>query len=335
MARSRKIAIRGAGIVGLWQALTLARRSHEVTLCERSPYPFTYACSLYAGAMLAPNCEKESAETVVRDLGLRSIALWRDTYPAATINGTLVVALHRDRNELARFARMTEGHQRLATDELTALEPALGDRFVGVLFYPHEGHLSPEPALHFLLGQAKAAGVDVRLGEGEYPAEADLVIDCRGLAAKSDLPDLRGVRGERIVVKSQEVKLSRPVRMLHPRFPLYVVPWGHGTYMIGATVIESEETGPVTVRSALDLLSAAYALDPAFAEAEIALQGAGARPAFPDNRPRIMVRERYIYVNGLYRHGFLLAPALAELVADYIDTGAATSEVFVADSAQR
>jgi glycine oxidase len=250
------------------------------------------------------------------------------------MNGTLVVALHRDRTELARFARMTEGHQRLATEELTALEPALGDRFVGGLFYPHEGHLSPEPALHFLLGQVKAAGVEVRLGEGEYP-DADLVIDCRGLAAKDRLPTLRGVRGERIVVRSRDVTLTRPVRMLHPRFPLYVVPWGRGTYMIGATVIESEETGPVTVRSALDLLAAAYALEPAFAEAEIVLQGAGARPAFPDNRPRIMVRDRYIYVNGLYRHGFLLAPALAELVADYIDTGAADSEVFLADSAER
>jgi len=101
--------------------------------------------------------------------------------------------------------------------------------------------------------------------------------------------------------------------------------------MIGATVIESEEAGPITLRSALDLLSAAYALDPAFAEAEIVLQGAGARPAFPDNRPRIMVAQRYIYVNGLYRHGFLLAPVMAELVADHIETGATDPEVFVAD----
>jgi glycine oxidase len=335
MATKRKIAIRGAGIVGLWQAFELARRGHAVTLCERSTVPFTFACSLYAGAMLAPNCEKESAEPLVRELGLRSLALWRDTYPGATINGTVVVALHRDRSELARFARMTEGHQHLTTDALTRLEPALADRFVGGLFYPGEGHLSPEPALHFLLKQARAAGAELRLGEGEFPPDSDIVIDCRGLAAKDDLPTLRGVRGERIVVKSRDVSLTHAVRMLHPRFPLYVVPWGHGTYMIGATVIESEETGPVTLRSALDLLSAAYALDPAFAEAEIVLQGAGARPAFPDNRPRIMVRERYIYVNGLYRHGFLLAPALAELVAGFIDTGTACSEVFVADSVER
>ena len=332
MSETRNIAIRGAGVVGLWQALTLARRGHKVTLCERSPVPFAHACSLYAGAMLAPNCEKETAELIVRDLGRRGLALWRATYPGAIANGTLVVVLKRDRAELDRFARMTEGHQRLSPAELAKAEPALVDRFAGALYYADEGHRSPEPALHFLLEQAQAAGAEVRLGEGEFPADADFVIDCRGLAAISDLPNLRGVRGERIVVKSREVALSRPVRLLHPRFPLYVVPWGKGVYMIGATVIESEETGPITLRSALDLLSATFALDPAFAEAEIVLQGAGARPAFPDNRPRIMVGQRYIYVNGLYRHGFLLAPVLAELVADYIETGATDPEVFVADS---
>jgi glycine oxidase len=332
MPKTKSIAIRGAGVVGLWQALTLARRGHRVTLCERSPVPFAHACSLYAGAMLAPNCERETGETMPRDLGLRGIALWRDTYPGAIANGTLVVALHRDRAELDRFARMTEGHQRLSPEELAKAEPALIDRFSGALYYPEEAHLSPEPALHFLLEQAQATGAEFRFGEGEFPADADLVIDCRGLAARDELPNLRGVRGERIVVKSREVNLSRPVRLLHPRFPLYVVPWGDGVYMIGATVIESEESGPISVRSALDLLSTAYALDPAFAEAEIVLQGAGTRPAFPDNRPRIMVGGRYIYVNGLYRNGFLLAPVLADLVAEYIETGATDPEVFVADS---
>jgi glycine oxidase len=329
------IAIRGAGVVGLWQALLLARRGHKVTLCERSPVPFAHGCSLYAGAMLAPNCEKESADDAIHELGLRGLKAWRDIYPGTSANGTLVVALHRDRNELDRFGRMTEGHRRLSASELAVFEPALRDRFAGALYYAEEGHLSPEPALHFLLEQAQQAGAKAKFGEGEYPADADLVIDCRGLAAKDELRNLRGVRGERIVIKSREVTLTRPVRLLHPRFPLYVVPWGHGTYMLGATVIESEETGPVSLRSALDLLSAAYALDPALAEAEIVLQGAGARPAFPDNRPRIIPRGRYIYVNGLFRHGFLLAPVLAEMVADFIETGAADPEVFVADSGER
>jgi glycine oxidase len=332
---ARNIAIRGAGVVGLWQALNLARRGHRVTLIERSPVPFAHGCSLYAGAMLAPNCEKESADAAIRELGLRGLKAWRDTYPGTIANGTLVVAFHRDRNELDRFGRMTEGHRRLSASELAVFEPALRDRFAGGLYYAEEGHLSPEPALHFLLEQAQASGAKAEFGDGEYPADAELVIDCRGLAAKTDLPSLRGVRGERIVVKSREVTLARPIRLLHPRFPLYVVPWGKGVYMIGATVIESEETGPISLRSALELLSAAYALDPAFAEAEIVLQGAGARPAFPDNRPRIIARGRYIYVNGLFRHGFLLAPVLAEMVADFIETGTTNPEVFVADPGER
>jgi glycine oxidase len=329
------IAVRGAGVVGLWQALTLARAGHAVTLYERSSTPFGGACSPFAGAMLAPRCEEESAEPLIRKLGLRGIELWRATYPGTVADGSLVVALPRDRSLLDRFARMTAGFERLGSAELAALEPDLASRFSGALFYADEAHVAPEAALAFLLDQTVEAGVVLRLGEAELPKGADLVIDCRGLAAREDLPTLRGVRGERIVVRSRDVSLERPVRLLHPRFPLYAVPWGDGRYMIGATVIESEEAGPITLRSALELLSAAYALDPAFGEAEILAFGAAARPAFPNNRPRIIARERYIYVNGLYRHGFLLAPVLAELVAAFIATGVQDPEVFVADSSQR
>jgi glycine oxidase len=335
MTKSLAIAVRGAGVVGLWQALMLARRGHAVTLYERSARPFADCCSVYAGAMLAPRCEEESAEPIVRDLGRRGIAHWRDTYSGTVANGSLVVALKRDRAELDRFARMTGGHRRLSAAELEALEPGLAGRAAGALFYAEEAHVAPEAALRFLLDAAIAAGAEIRFGFGGMPDGADLTVDCRGLAARDDLPTLRGVRGERIVVRSRDVRLSRPVRLLHPRFPLYAVPWGDGLYMIGATVIESEETGPITLRSALDLMSAAYALDPAFAEAEILEQGAGARPAFPDNRPRIIARKGYIYVNGLYRHGFLLAPALAELVVDHIETGRTHPEVFLADRPER
>jgi glycine oxidase len=328
-----RIAVRGAGVVGLWQALILARRGHSVALHERSAQPFTEACSVYAGAMLALRCEEDDAAPVVNALGKRGIALWRETYPGTVANGTIAVALGRDRAELDRFARMTDGHRQLSPVELATLEPALGSLFAGALFFPDEAHLAPEPALRFLLDQVQAEGVQLRFGDGKASNDADLVIDCRGLAARDELPTLRGVRGERIVVRSRDVNLTRPVRLLHPRFPLYVVPWGDGLYMIGATVIESEESGTISLRSALELLSAAYALDPAFAEAEIVAQGAGVRPAFPDNRPRIITRKGYIYVNGLYRNGFLLAPALAELVAAYIETGAKDQEVFVEHSA--
>ncbi len=56
-----KITIAGAGITGLWQALMLAHRGHEVQLIEQSQTPFSNAMSQYAGAMLAPYCEREGA----------------------------------------------------------------------------------------------------------------------------------------------------------------------------------------------------------------------------------------------------------------------------------
>lgn len=334
MSAPLSIAVRGAGIVGLWQALTLARRGHRVTLTERSAEKLTDACSPYAGAMLAPRCEEESAEPIVREYGERGLALWKAAYPGIVTKGSLVVAPPRDRALLDRFARMTIGAERLDGDALASLEPDLGTRFSAALYYPGEAHLNPNAALAFLFEEVEKAGVVLQFGADEAP-QADLVIDCRGLAAKDDLPSLRGVRGERVVVRSPEIAIARPVRLLHPRFPLYLVPWGEGVFMLGATVIESEDDGPVTLRSALELLSAAYTLDPAFGEAEILALGAGVRPAFPDNRPRIIASRGYIYVNGLYRHGFLLAPVLAELVADYVETGAIDPEVFVADPAQR
>ena len=331
-----RITVLGAGIVGCWQALTLARRGHQVTLIDRCEEPFRGSASWWAGAMLAPYCESEASEMLVRDLGLRSMEIWRGSYDGYEQKGSLVVAHRRDAGELAHFARLTEAHQTIGADAIAELEPDLADRFPSGLFYPAEAHVDPRAALAFVLDRARAEGAEARFGIDLTPdqaqADADWLIDCRGIAAGSDaLPELRGVKGEMVTVRSGEIDLSRPVRLLHPRFPLYVVPHGEGRYMVGATVIESGERDAISVRSALDLLSAAYALHPAFGEARIEEFGADVRPAFADNIPRIVLRGRHVLVNGLYRHGFLTAPALAEHVADHIGTGATDSEVFVED----
>jgi glycine oxidase len=152
------------------------------------------------------------------------------------------------------------------------------------------------------------------------------VIDCRGLAARNEQSELRGVKGELILIETDEVELSRPVRLIHPRFPLYVIPRENHRFMLGATSIENESSG-VSVRSALELLGAAYAVHPAFGEARILEFGSGLRPAYPDNLPRIAIDNERIAVNGLYRHGFLLAPALAELTLGYIERGTIDNEV--------
>jgi glycine oxidase len=164
---------------------------------------------------------------------------------------------------------------------------------------------------------------------------ADWTIDCRGFAAQDQLRHLRGVRGEMLMLRTQEIHLARPVRLLHPRYPVYIVPRGDGRFMVGATMIESEQGGPMTARSALELLSAACTLHPAFGEAEIIEMGANVRPAFADNLPRLRIEGQTLFVNGLFRHGFLLAPALARRAVETVLGGAYFPEIMDADPRER
>ncbi len=330
MLSKLSIAVVGAGITGLWQAFTHARAGHRVRLVERSSEPFAACASRLAAAMIAPECEAEGAPPIVRDLGRESISLWRDVYPATVVNGTLVVAPPRDSADLTRFAQMTERHKVLAAQCLAKLEPDLAGRFERGLFYPDEAHVVATEALRWLLSQARALGIATEFGHSFQPHGEDVIIDCRGIGARQDLPSLRGVRGERILIQSRELGLSRPVRLLHPRQSIYIVPQGDGRYVIGASLLEREDDIPMTVKSALDLLGSAYALHPAFGEASILDMGAGIRPAFPDNIPRAIIEDggKTIRVNGTYRHGFLLAPALAKAVAGFLSDGRRDSPLF-------
>src|SRR5882724_181904 len=313
------VTIIGAGVAGAWQALLFAQAGHDVTLHEKSDAAMMLSTSHWAGGMLAPWCESEIAEPVISRLGLRSLDLWRQALPDTPFNGSLVMAHARDRNDFERFARLTTGHRRLDAAALAALEPSLEGRFRDALFFPDEGHVEPRRVLPKLHEKIVAAGGTIRFDNEVNADDLDgLVIDCRGFSAREAQQDLRGVKGEMILIETCEVQLVRPVRLIHPR--------ENNRFMLGATSIEAEDTG-VSVRFALELLGAAYAVHPAFAEARIVEFGSGLRPAFPDNLPRIAIDDRKIAVNGLYRHGFLIAPALAELTLSFVARGQIDNEV--------
>jgi len=321
------VFIIGAGISGAWHALLFAQAGHAVTLHERSDASMTESTSHWAGGMLAPWCEAEASEPVISRLGIRSLDLWHRHFPQTPFNGSLVVAHARDRADFERFARLTGNHRRVDALGLGELEPALEGRFREGLFYPDEGHVEPRRVLPQLHAAIAKAGGTIKFNSDVDADDLDgIVIDCRGMAARDTEAELRGVKGEMIVIETGEVELARPVRLIHPRFPLYVIPRGDGRFMLGATSIESEDTG-VSVRSALELLGAAYTVHSAFGEARIIEFGSGLRPAFPDNLPRISIEQERITVNGLYRHGFLLAPALAELTLGYVARGVIDNEV--------
>ncbi|MBO0903866.1 FAD-dependent oxidoreductase [Jiella sonneratiae] len=311
-----EITVIGAGVAGLATAVTLAERGAAVTLHERSQTLGENAASWLAGGMLAPYCEAESADPSIVEPGLAAIGWWAERVPDVVRGGTLVVAPAREGADLDRFRRRTRRGLPLGGAEIAALEPDLAGRFDRGLHFPAEAHLDPRRALAALGERLGTLGGTLRLGS---PVEAetatgDVVVDCRGIGAGD--PGIRSVRGEMLVLRTDEIRLSRPVRLLHPRFPVYVVPRAGGRFMVGATMIESEASGGPTLRAAVELMSAAYALHPAFAEAEVIEMKAGRRPAFPDNLPRVERRGRIVSVNGLYRHGFLLGPDCAARAAD-------------------
>jgi glycine oxidase len=211
--------------------------------------------------------------------------------------------------------------QALTHDALQALEPALLPGLHGWLL-PGEGQVDATRLLPALC--AEAPGVrwhwGTRVNEveshtlhvaGRLPARFDVAVDTRGLGARATLP-LRGVRGELLWLHAPGLDLRRPVRCIHARHRVYLVPRHGDIVIVGATEIDSEDRSPVSVRSTLELLSAAHAIVPQLAEARIVRLDTHLRPATPDQAPLLHCERGLIRINGLFRHGFLLAPALVE-----------------------
>src|SRR6267378_2233612 len=223
--RESPVSVIGAGVAGAWQALLFAQAGYDVTLHERSDAAMTQSTSYFAGGMLSPWCEAETSEPVISRLGIRSLDLWREHFPQTPFNGSLVVAHPRDRSDFERFARLTSGHRRLDARALGELEPSLEGRFREGLFYAGEGHVEPRRVLPELHARFTAAGGTIQFNSEADASELDgIVVDCRGLAARDTQPELRGVKGEMIVVETDEVELSRPVRLIPRRWSCWARP---------------------------------------------------------------------------------------------------------------
>ncbi|RCL03151.1 MAG: glycine oxidase [Candidatus Tokpelaia sp. JSC189] len=310
-----KILVKGMGVGGLTAAYELFTRGADITIATPDN-GFSSSASWYAGGMLAPYCESENTEQVIEDLGIEAMKWWDQALPGlVTHHGTLVVAPARDNAELDRFSSRTKGHKKISVKELADLEPSLAGRFQQGLFYATEAHLDPRHALKAVKNRLKHEGICF-IAPDKDELQYDIIIDATGRARLPFDGELRGVRGEMLLMRTSDINLSRPVRLLHPRIPLYIVPREDNLFMIGATMIESESYGPITARSMMELLNAAYTLHPAFAEAEIVEIGVGIRPAYVDNLPRVKRIDNTISINGFYRHGYLLAPAMAIQAAD-------------------
>jgi glycine oxidase len=340
-----KVAIIGSGLLGRVTALSLLENDDvELTIYEKEGYDGEAAAASTAAGMLAPFAELETAESVIIDHGLKSIKLWPDILEKVGVpeayqqTGSIITAHPQDQAELERFISTlhakvpaAEGIKTLDNKDLVELEPSLDHHPKAFHLYA-EGQVNSnmfiDASTKYLLNHPRVTWYenhpideglsDLKTFNETHGTDFDWVFDTRGLGAKADMPDLRGVRGEVFWLDAPEVDISRPTRLMHPRYKIYIVPRANHRFVIGATEIESEDDSPMSVRSSLELLSAVYTMHPSFAEARIVKCNADLRPTLEDNLPRIEQYEGLTRINGLYRHGYLLAPAVVE---EALDTG--------------
>lgn len=349
-----RVGIAGAGLLGRLLAWQLVKQGCDVTLFDASKlfdqdHVPSLTAAYTAAGMIAPLSEAVATEKLIFEMGQESMVLWpqwltsleADTGEQINYehNGSLVVAHQQDHAELVQFQcdlDRTLGAQvqveQLDQAGVHNLEPDLAEHFHNGLFLSEEAHIDNYHLMDLLLRHCLQLGVQVhdeitvnvdkrRIYSDSEEHHFDLVFDCRGAGAKAQWPQVRGVRGEVLTVQTPDVQLSRPVRLMHPRYQLYVVPKPDNYFVIGATQIESEDRSPMTVQSVLELSSALYTISPAFAEARIIELGVNLRPSLTDNRPRIDTAEGLIKINGLFRHGYLLAPVVIQHLLHWLNGG--------------
>ncbi len=337
------VGIAGAGLAGRTLAWRLARSGCRVSLFDAKRRDDLTSASQTAAAMLSPLAELAVSDDAVFALGQRSMQLWPQWVAQLAEHsgqpvyfrqdGTLVVAHAQDQSSLEHFNRLLHHKlsaaskkqvQTLDAASLGRVEPALAGRFDGGLYLQSEGQLANDQWMAALALELDRLGVQWHESQAvdrlaahamvcaDQTHMVDVAVDARGVGSKAAWPQLRGVRGEVLRVECTGVTLQRPVRLMHPRYQLYVAPRPNDQFVVGATELESEDTGPVTVRSVLELASALHSLHPAFGEARVMRMSAALRPALDDHRPAISLRDGVWHINGLYRHGYLCAPALVD-----------------------
>lgn len=322
-------AIVGGGLLGRLLAWRASKAGARVALYDAASTRGEGSAAWVAAGMITPSAEAVDADPEIVAMGRRSLSLWPQwlaELPEPVFyrnDGTLLLWHRKDAGEAHRFERLLVTRDAQAdlvhvdAARLNQLEPALDSRFQQSLYLPGEAQIDNRALLKTLALALEEAGVRCHwqtFVAGDALPAAGIVVDCRGIGARRDLSQLRGVRGEIVRLDAPDVELRHILRLLHPRFSVYVVPRAEGKLVVGATSVESEDGSPMSVRGALELLTSAYSVLPALAEARILELATQVRPALPDNRPAFFYHlgRRVLRINGLYRHGFLLSPAIVE-----------------------
>jgi glycine oxidase len=334
------------------------------------PRPVAMGATQASAGVLAPFLEARAGSPLF-DLGARSLELYDDfighasSASGVTIpyrrSGTLETAFSEDAlNALRETSNALQGLdiacELLTAEEARHEEPHVASGIAGGLFIPSHGYVAAEELTRALVTAARRHGAqiveggtvrrisqngsDLEVETDRGPLKGDAVVLAAGswsgqidIAGASKRIPVRPVRGQLL-----HLAWSGPLlRRVTWGERCYLVPWGDGTLLVGATVEEVGFDEGTTVAGVAGLLAAAAELAPHVQTAGFIGARAGLRPGTPDDLPVVGPSGQLpnlIYATGHYRNGVLLAPLTARLVADVLLTGRA-DDAFVAVGPQR
>ena len=324
-----RIAVAGAGVVGLAVSLALLERGAVVDLYDPLSRP---SASAVAAGMLAPAFES-ALDPLAGGFPLlaRALALWPalaervEAKGAIARSGGLYVAEGARLDTLLQALRTAGAEAELISHEKArALQPALSDHIAGAVLAPRDARVAAEPMLSAMRTAFVRAGgrvVAQRLqatGEGfapKHPADGVVVAagyESAGLAAAApELAILQPIKGQLLSFPGAAPERGPMVR----GEGIYISPQVGGA-VAGATMehgISDLELDPAALQA---LHQRATSLMPGLGRAR--REGrCGIRAATPDGLPLVgaSARPGVFLATGMRRNGWLLAPLVAEMTA--------------------
>ena len=324
--------VAGAGAVGSVLALRLLDEGAEVVLAD--PAPLGANASGVAAGMLAPAFEAAldplSAShfkllKAARDLWPELVARLAGFGAGLDLSGSLWVGdAASSAAMLARLSGLGAQAEQLDAGQAARMSPGL-QAPAGAVFTPEDWSLEPRQVLAALRQAFEAGGGVVKAEQARALTDgpADLLILATGFAA-DPWRDALPKAGLLTPIKGQLAQLSAGAPRSGPVVRTegaYIVPRGSGP-VAGATMeagASDLEVDPATIAR---LKASAAQLYPRLGTAE-ATGAAGVRWAAPDGLP-LVGRSRRPDVRlalGARRNGWLLAPLIAEVIADDLAGG--------------
>lgn len=344
------VVIVGGGLIGCALAAELAARGRSVTVLERAE-PGTEASGAAAG-MLAPQSEARSRDAFF-ELSLESRDLYagwaRGLAEESGVDvgyrktGLLHCRFESDSAESFAWQRasglsvLARRREDLALEAGGLLSPEVRD----AVFFPDEAAVDPRRLTRAAWLAAVRRGAVVRTGTAVLgfriergicrgvetdsgPVEAEATVDAAGAwaAFEGRLPLPLPVEP----VRGQIVELSlpgQPLETIVASEDVYLVARPDGTVLLGSTAERVGFQKAVTAEAVARLIAAATRLVPSLGQARFVTAWSGLRPGTPDGLPVLggsPVRGLF-FAAGHFRHGILLAPATALILADLLTGG--------------